>query len=180
MKNSMKAFISAVLLVLSINSYSQETQESLGKIIDDITYAWDLESNNLDTYDGMLKFCTSREYRLEIIGMLHDIHHYDSVLLDRLNKAVRFNKSKELEKTLKDIEAFEKEYSMKEFVQFLFDECQGISDIERHKKDLIDEIGEESYDGKRYLIETEIAKYIHHITKRVDTIREHVHHLHID
>jgi hypothetical protein len=180
MKNVMKAFIAVIVFVFSFSAYTQETQESLGKKIDDITFAWDLESDNLDTYDGMLKFCTNREYRLEVIGMLHDIHHYDSVLLERLNKAARFNKTKELEKTLKDIQAFEQEYSMKEFIQFLFDECQGISDIERHKKDLLDELGEESYDGKRYTIETEIAKYIHHITKRVDTIREHVHHLHID
>lgn len=176
----MKPIFVICFLVSTLSSFGQDTKESLGKIIDEITYSWDLESDNLDDYDGMLKFCTNREYRLEVIAMLHDIHHYDSVLLERLRKAARFKKTAELEKTLADIEKFEKEYSMKAFVQFLYEECQGMSDIEKHKKEIRDDIGEESYDGKRYILETEIAKYIHHITKRVDVIREHVHHLHIE
>ncbi len=156
-----------------------DENESLGKIIDDLTYAWDLESDELDDYAGMMKFCGQKEYRLEIIGMLQDIHHYDSVLLDKLNKAFRFSKDRELKRTLKDISKFEEEYSMKEFIAFLYDECQGISELEKNRDDLEDEIAQESYDGRRYVIETEMAKYIHHITKRVDLIREHVHHLHI-
>ena len=111
--------------------------------------------------------------------MLKEIHHYDSVLLDRLNRASRFSKDKKITKVLKDIAAFEEDYSMNEFIAFLFDECQGIQEIEKNREDLEDEIGQESYDGKRYIIETELAKYIHHITKRVDVIRDHVHHLHI-
>jgi len=176
----MKPIFVICLLACVFLLKGQDTKESLGKIIDDITYAWDLESDNLDDYEGMLKFCTNRDYRLEVIAMLHDIHHYDSVLLERLRKASRFKKTAELEKTLADIEKFEKEYSMKAFVQFLYEECKGMSDIEKQKKDIQDDIGEESYDGKRYILETEIAKYIHHITKRVDVIREHVHHLHIE
>lgn len=174
----MKRILTALLLLTSIILTAQD-METLGKKIDELTYAWDLESDNMDDYDGMLKFCSDREYRLEVIGMLKDIHHYDSVLLERLQKAVRFSKNKEVKKTLKDISKFEEEYSMKVFIDFLYDECQGISELERNRDDLEDEIAQESYDGRRYVLETELAKYIHHITKRVDVIREHVHHLHI-
>ena len=156
-----------------------QDNESLGETLDNLTYSWDLESANMYDYNGMLKFCRDRDYRYEVITMLKDIHHYDSVLLDRLNKAYRFNKDRELIKTLKDIAKFEEDYSMTEFINFLYDECQGISELERNKSELEDEISQESYDGKCYVIETEMAKYIHHITRRVDVIREHVHHLHI-
>ncbi len=176
----MKNLFLLIALVGFFVAAGQETKESLGKKIDELTYAWDLEADNLDDYDGMSKFCFEEEYRYEVITMLKDIHHYDSVLLHRLERASRFSHDKEIKKTLKDIEKFEQEYSMKEFIQFLYDECLGIAEIEKNRDDLLDEIGEESYDGRRYILETELAKYIHHITKRVDLVREHVHHLHIE
>jgi hypothetical protein len=175
----MKFTVVSIVLLLSVTGFAQD-KETLGKKIDEITFAWDLEQDKLDEYDGMLKFCGDKTYRLEVIALLHDIHHYDSVLIERLQKAVRFSKNKEIEKTLQDIEKFEAEYSMKEFVKFLFDECQGIYELEKNKNDLQDEIGEESYGGRKYVLETELARYIHHITKKVDLIRDHVHHLHIE
>lgn len=180
MKTKIKFCTVSLVILFSVSVNAQEDNESLGKIIDNLTYGWDLESNNLDDYDGMVKFCRNKEYRFEVIGMLKDIHHYDSVLLKRLGKAARFSKDKELIKTLKDISKFEEEYSMKEFISFLYDECQGIAELEKNRDDLEDEIAQESYDGRRYVLETEMAKYIHHITKRVDMIRDHVHHLHIE
>lgn len=179
MKTPIRLVIVSLLLLIGTNGIAQEQNRTLGKVIDDLTFGWDLESDNLDDYDGMLKFCRDKEYRYEVIGMLKDIHHYDSVLLQKLSEAALFSKDKELKKTLKDISKFEEEYSMKEFIDFLFDECQGINELEKNRDDLEDEIAQESYDGRRYVLETEIAKYIHHITKRVDMIRDHVHHLHI-
>lgn len=167
------------LFILFLVASSQNRDETLGKIIDDLTYGWDLEADNLDDYDGMLKFCRNADYRNEVLTMLEDIHHYDSVLLEKLQRASRFSKDKAVKKALKDISKFEEEYSMKEFIEFLVDECKGIEEIEKNRDDLEDEITIESYDGKRYVIETELSKYIHHITRRVDVIREHVHHLHI-
>lgn len=175
-----KVVLLLALICAGVFSFAQETRESLGKKIDELTYAWDLEADNLDTYEGMMKFCSNRDYRLETIQLLHDIHHYDSVLLERLQRASRFSKNHEVQKTLKDIEKFETEYSMKEFIAFLYEECKGMSELEKNRETIMDDVADESYDGKRYILETEIAKYIHHITKRVDVIREHVHHLHIE
>jgi hypothetical protein len=155
-------------------------EEALGKIIDDLTYTWDLEAKSIEKYEGFSKFCTNKEYREQIVRLLKDIHHYDSVLYDRLKKAAQFGThNHEVKKTIADIEKFEKEYDMKSFLKFLQQECHARAEIEKHRKELETEVGDESYDGKIYILQNEIVKYVHHITKRVDTIRDHVHHLHI-
>ncbi len=61
---------------------------------------------------------------------------------------------------------------MKEFLTFLHEECNARAEIERNAK----KTGEDK-DGEAYILETELQKYVKHITKRIDGIREHVHHL---
>ncbi|HCX21626.1 MAG: hypothetical protein CMB80_34550 [Flammeovirgaceae bacterium] len=153
---------------------------SIGEAIDNLTSKWDSEAKSLRTYDGLIKFCDDQEYRFGLIEMLNEVHHYDSVLYDRLTKAQRYNHSKEIEKTLKDISKFEKDYSMKDLIHFLHSECVEKNKIEKNAAELRNDIGENSYDGQVYLIEVELNKYIKHITKRVDIIRDHVHHLHLE
>ncbi|MCP4457945.1 MAG: hypothetical protein GY816_07975 [Cytophagales bacterium] len=159
-------------------SKAQEN-EGIGEAIDSLTYAWDMESAYLGELTGFKRFCDKKLYRNEVIHMLNDIHHYDSVLYDRLVKAQRYNHDKEIAKTIDDISKFEQEYSMKAFLKFLNSECASLHKIERHRKDLENDIGNESYDGQIYVLLTEMGKYLHHITKRVDLLRKHVHHLHI-
>ncbi|MEQ9303245.1 MAG: hypothetical protein RJQ14_04960 [Marinoscillum sp.] len=173
----MKNLFCGLLTLLSINIFAQEA--SLGSAIDELTYKWDTEAKNLNSYEGLSKFCDDTEYRLEVIGVLHEIHHYDSILYNRLVTASRFNKDKEIEKTLDEITKFEKKYSMKQFIHFLHEECISRNAIEKESKESRNDIGANSYDGQIYIIETELNKYIKHITKRVDHLRKHVHHLHI-
>lgn len=172
----------SVLTAACLSGLAQDstTEASLGKTIQDLTYNWDLEADELDSYASLQKFCASPEYREEIITLLKDIHHYDSVLYDRLSKASRFSKDREIEKTLEEIEKFEKEYDMRSFLHFLHEECVRSKDVERKADELKNDIGANSYDGQIYLIETELTKYIKHITKRVDHIRDRVNHLHIN
>ena len=175
-------FIGILLsLILVTSSYSQEDGKTLGKIIDDLTYTWDDEAKALNSYEGLAKFCINEEYRLGIIELLKDIHHYDSVLYDRLIQATRHgNSNHEIKKTIDEIKKFEEGYDMKSFIHFLHTECSARKEIERNAKELKDEIGFYSYDGQIYVLENELNKYVSHITKRVDHIREHVHHLHIE
>ncbi|MFT6865829.1 MAG: hypothetical protein ACJA08_000655 [Cyclobacteriaceae bacterium] len=169
--------VASFFMFLSQIAFGQD--ETLGQKIDDITFKWDYKSKELNSYEGLSKFCLEKEYREDFISMLHDIHHYDSVLYQRLLKASRISDSKEISKAIKDIEKFEESYSMKKFMHFLHDECQDRNDIEKHAKELKSEIGSESYSGQIYIIENELNKYIKHITARVDHIRKHVHHLHV-
>ena len=178
----MKKFgVGLVLLGVSLMGKAQETSnESLGKSIDKLTYRWDTEAEKLSSYDGLITFCDDESYRFEVIELLNDIHHFDSVLYQRLVKAQRFNHDKEIEKTLEDIKEFEGHYAMKDLIHFLHQECIEKGKIEKNAKELKNDIGENSYDGQIYLIEVELNKYIKHITKKVDIIRKHVHHLHIE
>lgn len=170
-----------ICLTLVSTGYAQEEGKTLGKIIDDLTYKWDDEAKDLNNYEGLAKFCINEEYRLGIINLLKDIHHYDSVLYDRLIQATRFGKSThEIKKTIDEIQKFEEGYDMKSFIHFLHTECSARKEIEHNAKDLKDEIGFYSYDGQIYVLENELNRYVSHITKRVDHIREHVHHLHIE
>lgn len=159
--------------------WKAEAQEGLGAHIDALTKKWDVESEILRTYDGLSKFCDDREYRLEVVDMVNSIHHYDSSLYAQLQKAYRFNKDHEIEKTIKEIEKFEKQYSMKKFIHFLHEECITRKGIEKNAKESRNDIGANSYDGQVYIVETELNNYIRHITKIVDHIDKHVHHLHV-
>lgn len=172
-------FCSAFLISLAI--YAQESDPvTIGAAVDKITASWDKESKTLNNYEGLSQFCDDQEYRNQIINLLNDIHHYDSALYKKLVAAQRRKHDKEIEKTLEEIAKFEEKYSMKGFIHFLHEECKSQKDIEKHSKESKNDIGENSYDGQIYIIETELNKYIKHITKRVDNIQKHVHHLHIN
>ncbi|MEQ8237570.1 MAG: hypothetical protein RIA69_00080 [Cyclobacteriaceae bacterium] len=169
------------LLLSSFALKAQENRETLGKKISDITFKWDLESIALNSYEGLLTFCNDKEYRYGVIDLIKEIHHYDSVLYDRLKKANRLGGSnKEINRAIKEIEKFEKEYSARNFIAFLREECISASYIEKNSKELKNELASESYDGQILIVENLLNKYIKHITKRLDHIREHVQHLHIE
>ena len=173
-------FLFCILLIpLAFSQEGEEGGKTLGAIINDLTLQWDLEADNMNDYEGLSKFCQDEKYRLEVINLLQDIHHYDSVLYDRLTKAARFNSTHEIKKTIAEIEKFEEGYDMKSFIHFLHEECNARNDLERHAEEAKDDIGIYSYDGQVYILENELNKFVSHITKRVDHIREHVHHLHI-
>lgn len=171
--------IATLFLLSSIPFSASAQEESLGEAIDRITYAWDTESIDLEEYAGLSKFCKDSEYRESVIGMMDEIHHFDSVLYEKAKIAQARSEDKEIKKLIKIIENFEGKYSPKNFITFLKEECKGQKELEKNSEDLATAMGEESLDGQIYVIEVEMQRYIKHLTKRVDNIRKHVHHLHI-
>ncbi len=164
-----------VLLVLATLVIKASAQENVGEKIEELTLAWDGEADKLATYEGLTEFCTVEPYRNRMIETLRGIHHYDSVLYDVISKKARYGGGDaEMKKTLKDIEKFETDFSIKEFLVFLHEECNARNDIERNAK----KTGENK-DAEAYVLETELNKYVKNITKRIDILREHVHHLNI-
>ena len=172
----MKTILLGILVFLTSSIYAQE-KERLDEKIDEITYDWDLEADKLSTYAGLQQLCSDEEYRKKILGLLEEIHHYDTVLYGVLVKLSRTSDDKEVKKTLKDIKKFEEEYDTKSFVHFMNEECKAMRDIERHADETANDVGINSYSGQVYLLETELFKYVKHVTARVDKIRTHVHHL---
>ncbi len=158
------------LITLLFSSVAQE--ETVGAKIEELTLKWDDEAEKLASYDGLTKFCLDAGYRGEMIGTLKGIHHYDSVLYETIAKKARFGGSSEMKKTMKDIEKLEDGYSIRDFLVFLQEECNFRKDIEKNAR----KTGEDK-DADVYILETELTKYVKQITKRIDVVREHVHHL---
>ncbi|MEO9868854.1 hypothetical protein [Ekhidna sp.] len=171
----MKTIFLSILLFTVYIAYPQE--ERLDEKIDKITYDWDLEADKLSTYEGLQFLCTDTDYRSKILTLLDDIHHYDTVLYGVLLKISKTSDDKEVKKTLKDIKKFEDEYNTQSFVHFMNEECQVQREIERNSEETANDVGINSYSGQVYLLETELYKYVKHVTARVDKIRIHVHHL---
>ena len=176
----MKAFVNIVmnlfLIFGCVNVFAQEDGR-LDEKIDELTYRWDLEADKLSSYDGLTNLCADEAYRSEIFQLLKDIHHYDTVLYEVLTDLSRKSKDKEISKTLKDIKKFEEEYDTKSFIHFMNEECKAMIVIEKEAEDTRNEVGYTSYSSQTYLLETELFKYVKHVTTRVDKIRQHVHHL---
>lgn len=167
------------LALLSLQGFAQseESEERLDEKIDKLTYSWDLEADKLSSYQGLANLCSDEKYRFEIFSLLREIHHYDSVLFDVLVKLSRTSNDREIKKTLKEIERFEDEYDMESFIHFMHQECIAVAEIEKNAEDTKNEVGYSSYSSQVYLLETELIKYVKHVTKRVDKVRQHVHHL---
>lgn len=147
--------------------------EDIVKIIDDLTIEWDTGAEKLGTYDGLKEYCRIKPYRDKTIKLLDKIHHYDTVLFQIVTSKYDTDKDPEAKATIADIETLEVDYTTRSFLVFLRQECQEYNYIENN---LGRSKGEE-YEKDVKALEDELGKYIAAITKRIDTIDEHVHHL---
>ncbi|MEM6643434.1 MAG: hypothetical protein AAF616_10675 [Bacteroidota bacterium] len=163
--------------ICTVAAQEEASQERLDEKIDQLTYAWDLEADKLASYNGLQNLCADAEYREEVFGLLKEIHHYDTVLYEVLKKLSRTSKDKEIQKTMKDIKKFEREYDTKSFIKYMRKECSAMLEIEADADDTKNEVGYTSYSSQVYLLETELIKYVKQVTRRVDKIRAHVHDL---
>ena len=173
----MRSLLAIVAWCYFFWAYSQTPEEQLEKQIDEVTYNWDLEADKLSTYAGLLFVCSDKTYRTEIISLLNEIHHLDSVLYEVLQELSLTDPDREIRKTLREIESFELNYDTKNFIRFMGGECKASKEIEKNAEDTKNEVGETSYSGQVYILETELFKYVNQVTRRVDKIRTHVHHL---
>ncbi|MFT4737425.1 MAG: alkyl hydroperoxide reductase subunit AhpF [Cyclobacteriaceae bacterium] len=175
-----RGFQFLLLLTLALHTVlAQEEKESIGEAIDRVSFDWDTQAVELEYYAGLTKFCKDAEYRTSIIELMSEIHHFDSLLYEKALVAQSRSDDKEIKKLIKEIEGFEGKYSFHDFIHFLKEECDGLKKLEKNSEDLNTATGEESLDGQIYIIEVEMQRYVKHLTKRVDHIRKHVHHLHI-
>lgn len=140
------------------------------KIIDDLTLEWDEAAVNLETYEGLRQYCRDRSYRDNTILLLNTIHHYDSSLYKIVTDKYASNQDAEAKATLDDIQTLELDYATKRFLTFLRNECMTFNDNERNKNI-------EGYDEVVKEIENEMIEYVEAITRQIDTVDEHIHHL---
>lgn len=171
------------VLLTPAQAQTLEEISSVEEHFDMLTSEWLRVSGDLKTYDGLSFFCGDPAFRDHTIGILSQIHHYDSLVLELFTSgaaAVSEVNKKTQRHTIKDIEAFEEKYSVKAFMNHLRESCGTRNEIERNKDELQKASGMYSYDGQILLIETEIRKYLKHIDKVVIALDDHVHMLHLD
>jgi hypothetical protein len=170
----MKHLTSFFLFAFAFIASAQD--ENIVSIIDDLTVKWDKQAAQLETYTGLKYYCTADVYRDKTINLLDEIHHYDTLLYGIVSRKYANTKDREAEATLKDIITVEAEYTTKSFKEFLVKECEGFTEIEENYSR---KSGSKYYD-KIEKLEKELSKYVVVITKRIDLIDEHIHHLNLD
>ena len=167
-------FILALTLLITTSLFAQEEAEVV-KAVDDLRLNWDNEAETLQTYAGLGSFCGESVYRKKIITMLDEIHHYDTLLYGIVTRKFKANEDPEAKATIDDITTLESDYTTKSFRKFIHQECNTYNDIEKN----LGRAGGAEYEKEVKKLEMELKKYVVEITKQIDLIDEHVHHLHL-
>lgn len=166
--------LAALLLANFATAQDQEEAEVVKKV-DDLRFQWDAEAEKLQTYEGLGEFCANSIYRRKISSLLDEIHHYDTLLYGIVTTKFETNKDPEAKATIDDILTVEEKYTTRAFKLFLRQECSSYNDIERNSGNLENE----SYKSEVAALEEELGRYVVEVTKRIDIIDEHIHHLHL-
>ncbi len=167
--------LASTYLLISSFFFAFGQDEDIVAVVDDLTAKWDKQASSLEKYTGLRYYCTADAYRTKTTELLDKIHHYDTLLYGIVSRKYADSNDKEAEATLKDIVTVEADYTTKSFKEFLQKECEGYTEIEENYKDK----GSKYYKEVEKL-EKELSKYVVTITKRIDLIDEHIHHLKLD
>lgn len=174
----------ALTLILAIDLRAQvegedEDFDSIVQHFDELDEEWHGIEPTLDNYEGIHTYCSQRDYKAKVLGILGKLHHYDTVIVNKMNDPLYTVDPKERNKILKQIRKFEEDYSIPKFIKKLDQECHERHDVEHDKKYSKNDFADRSYDGQKLIIELEIKKYMKHITNKIDWIDKYLHHLHI-
>jgi len=142
---------------------------------------WLTESALLSQYEGVNEYCKDPDYRASVDDILNEMHHLDSLIMQRVNDPTLALSMdyKEQKKTLKDISKLETEYSTQDFVEQMRSTCKFRNEIEDEAELLKNGLGADSYDARVLVLETEIQRYLAHIDKLAVKIEDHLHYLYI-
>ena len=162
----------ALISMLSFTSFAQKSEKDIVDIIDKLRYEWDEEAINLESFEGMEKYCHEKKYRNGVTELLNTIHHYDTTLYFIVTSKYNESKDARAKETLNDIIIVESEYTTPNFLNFLEQECVKVKTVERHQRSIHHDSANEIED-----LEKELFQYIEAVTTRIDLVDEHIHHL---
>lgn len=159
--------------------YYEETFDMIIQHFDELDRDWHGIEPTLNNYNGIHIYCSQESYKEIVWNILSKIHHYDTIIMNKINDPHYFIKEKERRKILKEIEKFEHEFNIPNFLKKLDHECEEREELEKEKKYSRKDFGEKSYDGQKQVVNQEIKNYMRHITHKIDHIDKYLHHLHI-
>lgn len=171
------ALILTLLSLISTSVFAQSDTLTIEERFQLIDEQWHGLEPTLDNYSGFRTYCTNSEYRNTVINVMKTIHHYDTTILQKLNDPTYVVDRKERKATLRKIEKFETKYSTKAFLQRLNRECHEWKEIEHDRDATKNDFADNSYDGQKLILEVELSKYAKQVTKIIDHINNHIHHL---
>lgn len=144
--------------MFSLDSSAQDGEETdLVKETQAALEEWEGYAEVLSTYKGLSQYCRDNKFRDNVIITLNNIHHYDSLVLNKVND----------KHTTKDILEFEHKYSAGNFRSHLKKECKERREVEKSKRDGSGAFGADSYEAQKLIVETEVSRYINHVNKVV-------------
>ena len=175
-----KGFIWVLLIVTGVLAQAQDP-EVIEDEFEELTSQWLEQSDILHQYDGINSYCQEPDFRKSVNKVLDTVHHYDSLIMQKLRDPVLALSVdyKEQKKTIKDIAKLELEYSTKDFIEHMREACVFRNEIEADAEALKKNSGAESYDAQVLILETEIQRYLNHIDKLVTKVEDHLHYLYI-
>ena len=179
----MKSKLLTLLFFVPFLTFAQYGDElPIDDQFDLLATEWLQKSEILHTYAGVNEYCQNPSFRAETDKILKAIHHYDSLIIDKLTDPSSYfaYNAKEEKKTLKDITELESAFSFDNFLAQMRSSCEFRNEIEKNAKTLKNGNGFESYDGKILVLETEIAKYLNKIDKLVLRVDNHIHILEVE
>lgn len=169
----MKFTTLTILILFCMINLTIAQESDIVKTIDKLTLQWDNTAIKMRTYKGMKDYCRNNNYRYVTIRLLKKIHHHDSALYKIVTNKFDANEDAEAKATLDDIVLLEKDYTTQSFLEFLKTDCSKLEDVERNFASK----NKKRYEKEQALFEVELEKYVNAITKQIDIVDEHIHHL---
>lgn len=166
-------------ILKSVIAQDEESPKSLVDHFEELDAKWHELEPGLEDYEGFKRYCSNKEYKNTIDDVIRKIHHYDSVILSKVNDPAYEMDRKERGKILKEISKFETKYSTHQFLKTLKRECHERHEIEHDKKVTRNDFADNSYSGQIIILESELFKYSRQITKRIEHINNYLHHLNL-
>lgn len=166
----MKTLLPVVLLALSFSLSGQDNNVVVE--MDKLRVSWDSKAQSLATYDDLKNLCKNRSFRRDLIGLLNNIHHYDSSIYVIAKNKYWNDFDLEAKAAMDDITALERDFTTKGFRHFVRQECRAYNRTEHnfgHKG--------AKYEAEKKRIQEALVKYVGTITMQIDMIDDHAHHL---
>ncbi len=177
MRKSAIAFVFSIVSLTSFGqSYLVENRIGRGRdiveIMDYLRGDWDAKVSFIRTLEDLRNLCRNRDFRVDLIELLDEIHHYDTTLYNTVIAKYSHNSDPEAKATLEDIETLELDYTTRSFKGFVHHECNEYNFVKNNFSK-----SDPGYAEEKNRIEIELNKYVSAITWQVDVIDEHAHHL---
>ncbi len=166
----------AVVVVLGVSPWKglAQTMSMVEANYNRLTNEWLKISGQLKSYEGLSEYCQNADFKSYTGYVLGTIHRYDSVLLAQINHPSSNLRSKEAQKITKEIAAFERKHSMRDFNNVFAENCTDWRKMESTKSRTYSASGVHSFDSQVLNLEMILYRYLNRIDKKLISLEDHL------